>query len=261
MALALAALYCPAVSYADCPGGYLTSCGCPSGCNSDSCEKFCDWLITGTDGSCIYRCDPCECQGVGAESPETKWSFLAGIFAQPAYAQETRPGVRSYSNEDGDFLVVEPKEAAKAAKEDAGIGVTVVNSSSGAVVVGSLLQNGPASKAGLKTGDEILTIDGRKCAGLKLNEVSRALRGPSGSLVILRVLTKSTGKIKKISFNRLPFSALGPSKKSGVTIKEVPLTQFGDRCPTEDSGCHFLYKKAGICTFTCHGQRRRRERH
>jgi carboxyl-terminal processing protease len=54
-------------------------------------------------------------------------------------------------------------------------------------VVSSVLPNGPAEKAGIKTGDRILTIDRKSVDGLTLQQVADLLNGAAGSRVHLLV--------------------------------------------------------------------------
>jgi carboxyl-terminal processing protease len=55
------------------------------------------------------------------------------------------------------------------------------------VVVLSVTQGTPAADAGLQPGDEIRTLDGRRCPGLSLEEARRLLRMPGARrLEVLR---------------------------------------------------------------------------
>ncbi len=56
------------------------------------------------------------------------------------------------------------------------------------IVVFYPLVSGPAMKAGVRAGDEILGIDDRSTRGMKLEEAIRLLRGPIGETVVLKVL-------------------------------------------------------------------------
>lgn len=58
----------------------------------------------------------------------------------------------------------------------------------GRVVVRDVPQGMEASKAGLQTGDEVLTIDGRDVRRMTAAEIHEALIGPTGTYVDLAVL-------------------------------------------------------------------------
>jgi carboxyl-terminal processing protease len=53
------------------------------------------------------------------------------------------------------------------------------------VVVADLLVDGPAARAGLRTGDELLSIDGQAVSVRRINEAAELLEGAAGSVVNL----------------------------------------------------------------------------
>ena len=56
------------------------------------------------------------------------------------------------------------------------------------ILVSEPYENYPAMKAGMRAGDEIVEVDGRKVSGLNTDEVSKLLKGQSGTTV--KILTK-----------------------------------------------------------------------
>jgi len=70
-----------------------------------------------------------------------------------------------------------------------GIGVTVETSpKTGYVTVVAPIKNSPGEKAGLKTGDAIIQVDGKDITKLTLDEAVNLIKGPSGTKVKLTVL-------------------------------------------------------------------------
>lgn len=67
-----------------------------------------------------------------------------------------------------------------------GIGVELKAEATGARVMRPL-QNGPAEKAGIARGDLILSANGQNLAGLNLEEMATIIRGPIGSMLLLKV--------------------------------------------------------------------------
>jgi carboxyl-terminal processing protease len=70
-----------------------------------------------------------------------------------------------------------------------GIGIEI-SSENGRLVVVSPIEDTPAYKAGLKSGDTIIEIDGEPTVELGLNEAVKKIRGPQGSSVTLTILHK-----------------------------------------------------------------------
>lgn len=249
----IGAVAVPSIATA-CDGTIVRSCGCPADSSCDKCEKVCS-IILGDNGRCLYKCDACDCASIGTHSAGSKWSCLAGLLVPSVSAEEGPKTEKSFRNEDGDFIVMDATKAQGPSDDEAGIGVRVVQVSS-AILVGSVMENGPAARGGLKPGDEIIKIDGRSCRGMSIGLATKSLRGRSGTLAVLSVRSKETGKVRKFSFNRAPLATLlsTSTQKQKVTVKDVQASNFSGDCPKEHQGCHFLYKEKEKCTYTCSSQ-------
>lgn len=68
----------------------------------------------------------------------------------------------------------------------------------GSLTVISPLKNSPAEKAGLKTGDKIITIDEKPAVDLSTDKAVKLIRGPKGTVVKITVLRN--GDAKPITF-------------------------------------------------------------
>ena len=68
-----------------------------------------------------------------------------------------------------------------------GIGCTVNQNEAGEVVIVQPFDGSPAETAGLRSGDVILEVDGESIAGWSLQETVNRIRGPRGTVVVLRV--------------------------------------------------------------------------
>jgi carboxyl-terminal processing protease len=77
--------------------------------------------------------------------------------------------------------------------EFGGIGIEVTMED-GLIKVISPIDDTPASRAGLKTGDYIAAIDGGAIQGMNLNDAIDKMRGPAGSKVTLTILRKGEKK-------------------------------------------------------------------
>lgn len=82
-----------------------------------------------------------------------------------------------------------------------GIGIEIVASDNFLKVV-TPLDESPAQKAGIKTGDMILRIDGTLVKDMTLQEAVKKMRGEKGSTVVLTVARKGEAKPLKFSIVR-----------------------------------------------------------
>ena len=85
--------------------------------------------------------------------------------------------------------------------EFGGVGIEVTMDD-GLIKVISPIDDTPAAKAGLKTGDYIASINGDSIQGLGLNEAIDKMRGPVGSKVTLTVLRQGEKKPMEVQLTR-----------------------------------------------------------
>ncbi len=67
--------------------------------------------------------------------------------------------------------------------------------------IAQVLPGGPAEKAGLKQGDQLITVDGAALTGKTYEEVALMVRGEPGTVVKLGV--KSEGGVRDVSVTRV----------------------------------------------------------
>jgi len=70
------------------------------------------------------------------------------------------------------------------------------------IIVIAPLTGSPAEKAGLKSGDSIMAVDGESLSGLSLNQAVEKIRGPKGTDVSLTILHKNENSPKEIKITR-----------------------------------------------------------
>ena len=64
------------------------------------------------------------------------------------------------------------------------------------------LEDMPAQKAGLMSGDRVFAIDGEPTAGITINEAVKTIRGEKGTDVVLTIARKGMGESKDITITR-----------------------------------------------------------
>lgn len=96
--------------------------------------------------------------------------------------------------------------------EVSGIGIRMeVNEQTKRLTVVEAIENSPASKAGIKAGDEIVAIDGKPTLKMKVDDASKLIRGQAGTPITLRLgrtgqntfdlkLTRATIEVPTVSY-------------------------------------------------------------
>jgi len=110
--------------------------------------------------------------------------------------------------------------------EFSGVGIDT-GMEDGLVRVVSPIEDSPAYKAGLKTGDLVFEIDGKNVKGMTLSEAINKIRGPKGTIVKLSVLRKKTAT--PLSFSIVRETIKNPSIKFKLSNQDYPylrITQF-----------------------------------
>ncbi|HEU5399460.1 MAG TPA: S41 family peptidase [Gammaproteobacteria bacterium] len=83
-----------------------------------------------------------------------------------------------------------------------GIGIDVGLGDDNGVIVISPIDGSPAARAGIKSGDEILEVNGTSLDGLSLDQASELMRGKSGTAVTLTLLPEGSDKPRTVKLVR-----------------------------------------------------------
>jgi carboxyl-terminal processing protease len=118
-----------------------------------------------------------------------------------------------------------------------GIEVTIRD---GLPTVVSAMEDTPAAKAGILSGDQILKVNGTSTERMELQDVMNVLRGPVGRKVMLTLIRPSTREIKEYTLERVEIKVasvkathlLPPELTGPFKIGYVRLIQFNE--PTAD---------------------------
>jgi len=108
-----------------------------------------------------------------------------------------------------------------------GIGVYIVQDPQTKRIVVEPIEGTPAFKAGIKTGDQIVAVDGHDVSGLKLDEVERLIRGRVGTVVQLVVRSRTAAAARTIAVTRQQIYVPSVHAKFEDGFEYVRLADFG----------------------------------
>jgi carboxyl-terminal processing protease len=103
----------------------------------------------------------------------------------------------------------------------------------GHLTVVAPLKNSPAQKAGIESGDIIVTIDGKESTNMKVEEAVGLIRGAKGTVVTLGILKKGSEQVRdiKVTRDQINVPTLETEQKGDVFI--IKLYSFGTTAKTE----------------------------
>ena len=107
-----------------------------------------------------------------------------------------------------------------------GIGVYIVQDLHKRILV-EPIEGTPAARAGVKTGDQILAVDGHDVASLKLDDVERLIRGKIGSSVRVSVRSHGASTSRTIAIVRDQIQVPSVHAKMEDGFDYVRLSDFG----------------------------------
>src|SRR5213075_305609 len=120
-----------------------------------------------------------------------------------------------------------------------GLGIEV-SMKNGLPTVVTAMEDTPAAKAGILSGDQILRINGISTERMDLEDAINVLRGPAGAKITLTLLLSSTKEIKEYTLQRAEIKIqsvkgarlLDPELTGAFKIGYIRLVQFNE--PTAD---------------------------
>src|SRR3954453_18598582 len=112
-----------------------------------------------------------------------------------------------------------------------GVGMTVEKNRRGLKVL-TVFKHTPARRAGIKTGDAIIAVNGRSIAGLDSEAATARIKGPAGTKVRLRVVSPGSKRARELRMERkrieLPVAEGRVVTRKGRKIAVVRLLGFTD---------------------------------
>jgi carboxyl-terminal processing protease len=107
-----------------------------------------------------------------------------------------------------------------------GIGAQVGLNNANQPVILAPLENSPAVKAGIKTGDVILAVNGKSTQGLSLTETVLLVRGPSGTIVRLLIQHQGEATPVEIDVVRAQISAPDVTYRMVGNVSYIDISSF-----------------------------------
>lgn len=107
------------------------------------------------------------------------------------------------------------------------------------IIIVAPLKNTPAEKAGLKSGDWIIKVDGKETVNWSLPQAVSKIRGEKGTKVVLNILSEKATKPKDITIERAIINVpsvewdVKTSTASGKKAVHLRLSQFGGQTNDE----------------------------
>ena len=99
----------------------------------------------------------------------------------------------------------------------------------GQVVIVAPLDNSPAQRAGLRTGDIILKVNDNEVTALPLDQVAARVSGPAGTSVTLTILSPSSGHTREVSLVRASITVHNVTwqRLPGSKVAHLRIASFG----------------------------------
>ena len=131
-----------------------------------------------------------------------------------------------------------------------GIGIEV-EVRDGRTVVVAPLDDSPAQKAGILSGDVIEKVNGQDISQVSLDEVSRLIRGPLGTTVKLTILRENTAELLDFNIVRqaVRIADVTWATIPGEKIAHIRISSFGERADSELRTAISQAKEAGNTSF------------
>ena len=115
-----------------------------------------------------------------------------------------------------------------------GVGIEITNNENGQLMIVAPIEDTPGDRAGLKSGDLILAVDGNPTKGMTASDAVRVIRGPKGTAVELLIFSKGDTAAHTVSLTRDTIPVISvKARELEPGYYWIRLTQFSERTTTE----------------------------
>lgn len=156
----------------------------------------------------------------------------AAELDQTALAYGAIEGMADAVGDTGHTMFMTPEERAERSRELAGsyvgIGVRIDMPADGLPTIVTVFRASPAEASGVRSGDQIVAVDGQTTQGHALAEVVGWIRGEAGTTVVLTVRAGDDGPERQLSVIRadVAVQAVSWAMVPGTTTAVLRLEQF-----------------------------------
>lgn len=173
---------------------------------------------------------------------QVTWQLINNFYVDPVnpskLANETIKAMLAQLDPHSVYLPADEVKAANAAlKGDfEGVGIEFMIMKDTLLVL-SVIDGGPSQKAGIRSGDRILTINGKSIAsvGIETSEIITLLRGTKGTPVELTVIRRGEDQI--LNFNvicdNIPIHSIEASYMADSTTGYIKISRFSSNTSKE----------------------------
>lgn len=186
------------------------------------------------------------------------WNKLEAEFVQ-THASTTLPSVRERvegaiagltASYQDPYTVYMPPEDAKIFQEDisgnfGGVGMEIANDAKGILTVIAPIKGTPAEKAGIHTGDQILSIDETPTEGMTTDEAVKLIRGEAGTQVAFVMLREGETFPLKVTRAVISVPTLDHSLDQKTGVYTIALYSFTANSPGLFADAVAAFKRSG----------------
>lgn len=127
----------------------------------------------------------------------------------------------------------------------AGIGVYISSAPEGALIADTI-DDSPAQAAGLQRGDLIVAIDGKNTAGMKLEDISNAVRGAEGTKVSVTIRRDGADTTYDLTRQQVHVKTVAGQMVEGTDIGYIRIAIFSENTGDEFTKQYQALKDQGM---------------
>jgi carboxyl-terminal processing protease len=191
---------------------------------------------------CIFTLQTSSSSGPNLKLINQAWNVISQYYVEPSIASSdklnegaVRGLVQSLNDPYSAYLSPDDYKYEQSNVQGSfeGIGAQVSVNKDNEIIIAAPLEDSPAAKAGIKTGDIILEVNGVSIQGLSLNEVVMKIRGPAGSPVKILILHEGETTPLEVEIVRAKINSTSVISSMKGTLLYIRIFSFSERTNDE----------------------------